>query len=74
MLTSRATPAGSCGRWRMPTAPPQIAAIKFYEALKKVPGWEALPVTVAAQKVQVSLYPDAYADDDGICRRHVQAC
>ena len=35
---------------------PQIAAIKFYEALKKVPGWEALPVTVAAQKVQVSLY------------------
>lgn len=48
---------------------PQIAAIKFYEALKKVPGWEALPVTVAAQKVQVSLYPDAYADDEIIARR-----
>jgi hypothetical protein len=40
---------------------PQTSTRKFLEALKRVPGWEKLPVTVAAQKVQVSAYPDAYA-------------
>ncbi|WP_213454665.1 M23 family metallopeptidase [Rhizomonospora bruguierae] len=34
---------------------------KFYEALLRVPGWERLPLTEAAQKVQRSAYPDAYA-------------
>ena len=29
--------------------------------LLDIAGWEALPVTVAAQRVQVSAYPDAYA-------------
>lgn len=29
--------------------------------LLDIPGWEALPVTVAAQRVQGSAYPDAYA-------------
>lgn len=42
---------------------PRLAAIKFYEALERVPGWQYLPVTVAAQTVQVSAYPDAYADN-----------
>ncbi len=40
---------------------PSYAAGKFYAALQKVPGWQQLPVTVAAQKVQVSAFPDAYA-------------
>jgi hypothetical protein len=33
----------------------------FYDALSRVPGYEALPVTVAAQRVQHSAYPSAYA-------------
>lgn len=42
------------------------ASRKFYEALAKQSGWESLPITVAAQNVQGSLYPDAYADDEPI--------
>lgn len=33
----------------------------FYEALAEVPGWRHMPLTVAAQDVQVSAFPDAYA-------------
>jgi len=33
----------------------------FYSALVRVPGWKDLKTGVAAQKVQVSAYPDAYA-------------
>jgi hypothetical protein len=40
---------------------PAYGAGKFYDALVKVPGWQGMPVTVAAQAVQVSGYPDAYA-------------
>jgi murein DD-endopeptidase MepM/ murein hydrolase activator NlpD len=37
------------------------ASGKFYDKLVKVPNWESLPLTDAAQKVQGSAYPDAYA-------------
>lgn len=40
---------------------PAIAAGKFYDALKKVDGWQTLPLTSAAQRVQKSAYPSAYA-------------
>lgn len=40
---------------------PAYAAGKFFDALVRVPGWQTLPVTVAAQRVQISGYPDAYA-------------
>jgi hypothetical protein len=33
----------------------------FYDELSEVPGWQHLPLTVAAQDVQVSAFPDAYA-------------
>lgn len=33
--------------------------------LLDIPGWQSLPVTVAAQQVQVSAYPDAYAKWEG---------
>jgi hypothetical protein len=39
---------------------PSYAAQVFYEHLVLVPGWETLPVTVAAQRVQRSGAPDAY--------------
>jgi hypothetical protein len=40
---------------------PTYAANKFYDALVAVPGWETMPVTTAAQKVQRSAFPNAYA-------------
>jgi hypothetical protein len=40
---------------------PATSARKFYQALDQVPGWENMPVTVAAQTVQGSAFPDAYA-------------
>ncbi len=40
---------------------PVYAATKFFEALRRIPGWESLPHTVAAQRVQRSGFPDAYA-------------
>jgi murein DD-endopeptidase MepM/ murein hydrolase activator NlpD len=40
---------------------PATAAGKFYDALKKVDGWQSLPLTRAAQRVQKSAYPNAYA-------------
>ncbi|MER6610777.1 C40 family peptidase [Streptomyces sp. NPDC000927] len=40
---------------------PVYAATKFYTALRSLKNWEHMPVTVAAQKVQKSAFPDAYA-------------
>ncbi|MFD9814909.1 C40 family peptidase [Streptomyces sp. NPDC059080] len=40
---------------------PVHASTKFYSGLKKVPGWESLSVAQAAQAVQRSGFPDAYA-------------
>jgi hypothetical protein len=40
---------------------PVYATNAFYDALEKVSGWTTLPVTQAAQEVQRSGYPEAYA-------------
>ncbi|MER5992402.1 heavy metal transporter [Streptomyces viridosporus] len=40
---------------------PAYAAEKFYEHLVEVPGYTRLPLTVAAQRVQRSGFPQAYA-------------
>lgn len=40
---------------------PVFAATAFYLALKRVPGWVSMAVTVAAQSVQRSAFPNAYA-------------
>jgi hypothetical protein len=40
---------------------PQYATTAFLNGLKQVNGWRDMPLTQAAQKVQVSAYPDAYA-------------
>jgi murein DD-endopeptidase MepM/ murein hydrolase activator NlpD len=40
---------------------PAYAASRFYAKLLRVPGWQQMPVTEAAQAVQVSAYPQAYA-------------
>ncbi|MEV4201316.1 hypothetical protein OG994_08885 [Micromonospora globbae] len=40
---------------------PDYSATAFFNALKNVDGWQGLPLTQAAQTVQVSAYPFAYA-------------
>ena len=40
---------------------PHHAATMFYQRLVQTPGWDSIPLTQAAQKVQVSAYPNAYA-------------
>lgn len=40
---------------------PHYAAAAFYRHLAKVPGWQVIPVTQAAQKVQRSALPGGYA-------------
>ncbi len=40
---------------------PEHAATSFYQRLQRVPRWQSLPVTDAAQAVQRSAYPDAYS-------------
>ena len=46
---------------------PVYATNAFYDALEKVDGYREMEITEAAQAVQRSAYPDAYADheDDG---------
>ncbi|MCW3812932.1 hypothetical protein ONA91_00470 [Micromonospora sp. DR5-3] len=40
---------------------PEYATLAFEKGLKQVDGWQDMPLTKAAQTVQVSAYPDAYA-------------
>ncbi|MGJ7419514.1 hypothetical protein AB9128_27095 [Streptomyces cinereoruber] len=40
---------------------PVYSAGRFYAGLEKIPGYSRLPLTVAAQKVQKSGFPQAYA-------------
>ncbi|WNM39651.1 hypothetical protein RMN56_31900 [Micromonospora halotolerans] len=43
---------------------PAYAARAFFTALKEVPGWTEMSLTAAAQAVQVSAFPDAYAQHE----------
>ena len=47
---------------------PVHATNAFYDALAKVAGYERLEITVAAQEVQRSGFPDAYADHEADAR------
>jgi hypothetical protein len=47
---------------------PVYATGLFFDHLVRVPDWEDLPVTEAAQAVQRSAYPDAYADHESAAR------
>jgi hypothetical protein len=47
---------------------PVYATNAFYDALVRVPGWETLAVTKAAQEVQHSGYPEAYASYESDAR------
>ncbi|WP_422769300.1 hypothetical protein ACN28C_21295 [Plantactinospora sp. WMMC1484] len=43
---------------------PAYAAEQFYSALLEIAGWQEMSVTVAAQSVQISAFPDAYAQHE----------
>ncbi|WP_433319237.1 hypothetical protein ACQP0U_13795 [Micromonospora sp. CA-269861] len=43
---------------------PSYAARAFYTALNEIPGWQDMSVTAAAQSVQISAFPDAYAQHE----------
>ncbi|WP_434740202.1 hypothetical protein [Micromonospora sp. SH-82] len=43
---------------------PAHSAQLFYEALRKIPAWEQMSVTAAAQAVQISAFPDKYAQHE----------
>ncbi len=45
---------------------PVYATTIFIDRLLQVPNWDRLPVTVAAQTVQRSAFPDAYAKWEGL--------
>lgn len=47
---------------------PHYAAGKFYDALVKVKNYQTLAVTVAADRVQRSAFPNAYADHEADAR------
>lgn len=49
-------------------ADPVYATGQFYDALLEIPGYRELDVTVAAQRVQRSAYPDAYGDHEAEAR------
>jgi peptidoglycan DL-endopeptidase CwlO len=51
---------------------PVYSTTIFVRRLLEVPGWESLPVTVAAQTVQRSAFPDAYAKWEGLAAELVQ--
>ncbi|MFI6392213.1 C40 family peptidase [Nonomuraea sp. NPDC050540] len=52
---------------------PRYATGTFYDRLVKVKRWERLPLTQAAQAVQLSGYPDAYAQWESLAQRVVDA-
>jgi hypothetical protein len=52
---------------------PQYATQKFYAALQHVPNWKTLPLTKAAQAVQRSAFPNAYAQWEPLAKKLVTA-
>ncbi|MCD0442298.1 M23 family metallopeptidase [Glycomyces sp. A-F 0318] len=50
---------------------PVYASTKFYEKLQTIENWESLPLTVAAQRVQISAFPDAYAKHEPLATQIV---
>ncbi|MFE2270705.1 C40 family peptidase [Streptomyces lavendulae] len=52
---------------------PVYSSTKFYDGLMEIKDWEQMPVTVAAQKVQASAFPDAYAKHEPLATALQQA-
>ncbi|ROO62822.1 peptidase M23-like protein [Micromonospora sp. Llam0] len=50
---------------------PAYSSQKFYQKLLTIDGWETMALTDAAQRVQVSAFPDAYAKHEPLATRIV---
>ena len=50
---------------------PAYASTQFYTHLLAIPGWQQMPVTEAAQTVQRSAFPSAYAKWQGLSLIHI---
>ncbi|MEV4830632.1 M23 family metallopeptidase [Micromonospora sp. NPDC049257] len=61
--------------WGTPTQilDPAYASGKFYDKLQRIDGWETLPLSVAAQRVQVSAFPDRYGQYENDAEQVVAA-
>lgn len=75
LFQQRPNPPEGAGSWGTvrELMTPATSARKFYNALLKVGGWQSMPLTRAAQRVQRSAYPSAYADDEAPAARLVDA-
>jgi hypothetical protein len=47
---------------------PNYSTKAFLNGLIRVPGWDSMPLTYAAQAVQVSAFPEAYAKHEGLAQ------
>ena len=54
-------------------ADPAYQSRKFFEKLLTIADWQTLPLTVAAQRVQISAYPNAYAKHEPLAAKVVDA-
>lgn len=52
---------------------PEYATKAFLSALEQIPGWQDLPLAMAAQAVQISAFPDAYAQHEWRAAQVVKA-
>jgi hypothetical protein len=52
---------------------PEHSTALFFDALARVPGWESMSVTAAAQAVQRSAFPNAYSKHQSAAETVVQA-
>ena len=52
---------------------PSYAATQFFKRLMNVDGWQSMALTYAIQAVQVSAFPDAYAQHEGRAQAIVDA-
>ncbi|SCL26076.1 Peptidase family M23 [Micromonospora nigra] len=61
--------------WGTPTQlqDPVYASEKFFAKLTTISGWQTMPLTEAAQAVQISAFPDAYATWEGPATQLVTA-
>ena len=54
-------------------ADPAYQTRKFFEKLQRVTNWQLLPLTVVAQRIQISAFPNAYAKHEPLASQTVDA-
>jgi murein DD-endopeptidase MepM/ murein hydrolase activator NlpD len=75
LFQQRPLPPDGAGGWGtvQELMTPAVAATKFYTKMRTIPNWQTLPLTVIAQTVQESAFPDAYAQHEPLATAIVNA-